>query len=271
MTTSETNYAVVTGGGSGLGRALCLRLAADGWTIAVCDRNEQTAQETCRLVEQAGGRAEAHLLDVTEPTQWLALRERLQAEWSRLDLLANNAGVSAGGEAAAMCLDDWQFVLDVNLYGPILGCQTFIPWLIENPGRGHILNTASLAGLISAPGMGPYNVSKAGVVALSETLYSELKRKGVGVTVLCPGFFATNLLTDGRFPAEAYRKVGRAYMDQSRFTADDVARLAIRAMHRKRLYVVHDYRARALWRLKRLAPASFHRLVTRLYHRTITK
>lgn len=271
MTASETNYAVVTGGGSGLGRALCLRLAGDGWTIAVCDRNEQTAEETRGMVDAAGGRGTVHRLDVTDPAQWHALHERLQAVWPRLDLLANNAGVSAGGESAAMGLDDWRFVLDVNLYGPILGCQTFIPWLVENPGRGHIINTASLAGLISAPGMGPYNVSKAGVVALSETLYSELKRRGVGVTVLCPGFFSTNLLTDGRFPAEAYRKAGKAYMDQSRFTADDVARLAVRAMHRKRLYVVHDYRARALWRLKRLAPVSFHRLVTRLYHRTIKR
>jgi len=265
----ESRYAIVTGAGSGLGRALCLRLAADGWMVALCDVNQPAAEETLRLVEQAGGRGIVHPLDVTDSGQWEQLRDTLQSNWPRLDLLVNNAGIGQGGEMIDLDLGQWRRVLDVNLYGVIHGCQTFLPWLVENPKGAHLINTGSVAGLIAAPAMGPYNVSKAGVVALSESLYGELAGKKVGVTVVCPGFFKTNLLEEGAFTDEVFKKIGQRYMDNATFTADDIARLALKAMRKKQLYVVHNYRARNLWRLKRWNPGRFYRILAKVYYRSM--
>ena len=257
-------HALITGAASGLGRALAVRLARDGWHVAVCDVDDAGALETVSLVEQAGGTGQAERLDVTLPADWESLRDRLRGQWERIDLLVNNAGVSGAGEVGRFPLDDWRWILDVNLFGVLYGCHAFVDWLAENPDRPHIVNTASMAAVASAPTMGAYNVSKAAVVSLSETLYAELLHRGVGVTVLCPGFVATNLLDAGRWHRPALKSRAEECFAEARITADDVAEATLRAIRRRQLYVVLPLRGRIFWRLKRLVPQWFMTRVARI-------
>ena len=255
----QRRHAIVTGAASGLGRAICLRLARDGWHIALCDINETGSQETLERVRAAGGDGQVELLDVRRPEQWQALRDKLQGTWSQLDLLVNNAGVAGAGEVGAFSLEDWHWIVDINLWNVIHGCHFFVDWLKRNPAGAHIINTASLAAVGSVPGMAGYNVTKAAVLSMSETLYAELLPHKVGVTVLCPAFFATNLLADARFVTDDSIKVARRAFERAKMTADDVADAAVQAMQRKRLYVMLPREGRIAWYLKRLAPAWFMR------------
>lgn len=257
--------AIVTGSASGLGRALAVRLARDGWRLALADIAEDRNRETLALVERAGGAGHCERLDVSRLDEWLALRERLQSQWPQLDLLVNNAGIAGSGEVGGFPIDEWRRLLDVNLMGAVYGCHVLIDWLKNNPHRPHIINTASLAAFAAAPTMAAYNVAKAGVVALSETLYAETKQHGVGVTVLCPGFFSTNLLLAGHFVHQDEKQFAQRMMEKSAFDAEHVADLAVQAMNRRRLHVVTGARARWLWRIKRWFPSSYMRLLARRY------
>lgn len=245
--------AIITGSASGLGRALAVRLARDGWTIALVDRNEAGNAETLERVRAAGGDGLLHAMDVASADAWTALRDRLLGEWRQLDLLVNNAGVAGSGDVGDYALDDWQWIVDINLMAGVYGCHTFVPWLKRNPAGAHIINTASLAAIANRPGMAGYNVTKAGMLSLSETLYGELKAHNVGVTVLCPAFFQTNLLEQGRL-TDSDRKMGAKMMRDASFTADDVAEAAVRAIERKQLHVVMPRYGRTIWRLKRWLP-----------------
>ena len=237
----------------------------------LADVDQAENQLTAEMVSGMGGHGEAVELDVSDSDQWRNLAERLRNEWDQIDLLVNNAGVAAQGEVGDLPLDRWQWVLDASLHGTINGCHTFVPWLKENPRGGHIINTASFAAFVSAPSMGAYNVAKAGVVSLSETLYGELRPHQVGVTVVCPAFFQTRLLDRGEFRDEAAWQIARDYTDNARLTAESVAKAAIRAMDRKRLYVVLRKRARWYWRAKRLFPTRFHKLLSKGYFRQLAK
>jgi NADP-dependent 3-hydroxy acid dehydrogenase YdfG len=261
----ERPSAIITGAASGLGRAIAVRLARDGWRMALADVNEAGLRATLEQVRAAGGEGRVELLDVTQADHWQALRKRLQSDWRQLDLLVNNAGVAGSGEVGQFSLDNWHWLLDVNLFGTIYGCHTFVEWLKANPRGAHLVNTASLAGLLSAPTMAAYNVSKAGVVSLSETLYGELKQHGVGVTVVCPGFFRTELLASGRFQKEDERGVAERSMEAAPFTADDVADAAVRSIQQKQLYVVMGSKGRRWWRIKRWLPAFFARALAKRF------
>ncbi len=263
----ELKNAVVTGAANGLGRAIAVRLARDGWRVAICDIDEANSRETERLVRAAGGVGQVEHLDVTSADQWQALRDRLQAAWPRLDLLVNNAGVAGVGEVGSFSLEDWQWTVNVNLWNGIYGCHTFVDWLKANPRWAHIINTASIAAIESAPASAAYNMTKAAMVSLSETLYAELLPHGVGVTVICPSFFTTELAAKGRYASDQWRNIFLRLMDGATMTADYVADRAVRAMHRKQLYVMLPGPARMRWYLKRLAPQMFLRGVSRAVHR----
>jgi NAD(P)-dependent dehydrogenase (short-subunit alcohol dehydrogenase family) len=260
---SATKYALITGAGSGLGRALALELARDRWTIAVADINDSSAAESVELIQKAGGQAHAEHLDVTDPATWSAVSQSLRSRWPRLDLLVNNAGVAGAGLVGQYSLDDWRWIMNCNLWSVVYGCHTFVDWLKANRGS-HIINTASFAAIASAPGMAAYNVTKAGVVSLSETLWGELSRDGVGVTVICPEFFATNLLKQSRFIDPNALKFAQRAFDKSTFTAEDVAKAALDAMRRRRLYVILPQAARTRWYMKRWNPQWFLNKVAQL-------
>ncbi len=250
--------AVVTGAGSGLGRALCLELARRRARVVVSDVDVGTAQETARQVTAAGGEARVVPCDVTRPEQVEALAEAAFSAWGGVDLLVNNAGVATGGRVGELSLEAWRLVLDVNLWGVIHGCHSFVPRL-RRQGSGHVLNIASAAGLLSAPYMAPYNVSKAAVVSLSETLYVELLPARIGVTVACPMFFQTNIGHAAHYGDESLRQVFDQLLSSGSLSAEQVARRCLDAVDAGACYALPMAQGRWLWRLKRLAPALFAR------------
>jgi NAD(P)-dependent dehydrogenase (short-subunit alcohol dehydrogenase family) len=248
--------AVITGAGSGLGRALCLELARRQARVVVSDKNVPAAEETAHQVEQAGGKALVLACDVTQPEQVEALAEQAFSQFGGVDLLVNNAGVACAGAVGELPLAEWKRVLDVNLWGVIHGCHAFVPRLRQQ-GSGHILNIASAAGLISVGYMAPYNVSKAGVVSLSETLYVELKAAGIGVTVACPTFFRTNIASSAQYSDPKLGKAGSRLVDEARHGPETVARDCLKAVARRARYALPIADGRWAWRLKRLSPDAF--------------
>ncbi len=215
------------------------------------------------LATEAGAQSvRATSCDVTKLEEVKALAASCEHP---LDLVVNNAGVSSAGPVGELPIEVWRWTLEVDLFGVIHGCHVFVP-LLRSQGHGHILNIASAAGLLSGPLMGAYNVAKAGVVALSETLNAELGDTKVGVTVLCPTFFKTNIVNSGRFTNEHTRDTAQRFIDKGK-TAKEVARAALASVDRGQLYALPMADARWLWRLKRAAPATFCALAGRMGRR----
>jgi NAD(P)-dependent dehydrogenase (short-subunit alcohol dehydrogenase family) len=192
--------AVVTGGASGIGRAMVDRFAAEGMKVVVADVEPTALAATERELAAAGHAVLAVVADVAKPGDVDALAERALARFGSVHVLCNNAGVSVGGPMWEHTLDDWRWVLGVNLWGVIHGVRTFVPIMLRQNEPAHVVNTASLAGLSSNPFLGVYNVTKHGVVTLSETLAQELATLGapIKVSVLCPGFVQTKIVDSNR-------------------------------------------------------------------------
>ncbi|MCA4994671.1 SDR family NAD(P)-dependent oxidoreductase [Tsukamurella tyrosinosolvens] len=259
--------AVVTGAGSGIGRAFALELARRGGEIVCADIDEGRAKETVALIEARGGTAHAAVVDVAERTAVESLAAFARTVFDGPPtLVINNAGVGIGGRPVGdIGLDDWNWALGINLWGVVHGCELFAPMLRE-AGRGGIINVASAAGFAAAPSMGPYNVSKAGVMSLSETLAAELAGTGVNVTVLCPTFVKTNVARDGRI-TEGSKSLAGTLMKLTGISPDGVAAQTLDALDLGRLYVVPQLDANVIWHLKRHFPTPYVRglgLLTRL-------
>ncbi len=190
--------AVVTGGGSGIGAALCQAFAQRGMSVAVSDIDLAAAEGVAQAISSAGGRAIATKTDVSSRESVKALADEAFAAFGGVHVLCNNAGVVAFRGAAEMGDADWDWVMSVNLGGVVNGVTQFLPRMIEQGGEAHIVNTASIAGLFATPGMASYVASKQAVVGLSEHLRADLAEIGIGVSVLCPGGVATRIVEAGR-------------------------------------------------------------------------
>jgi short-subunit dehydrogenase len=248
--------AVVTGAGSGIGRAFAREIARRGGRVVCADIDDVGAGQTADLI---GGKAMPYRCDVADAEAVTALADAAQ-EWfaKPVDLMVNNAGIGAGGVVTGdMPLDLWRKTIDVNLWGAIHGCHVFAPRM-RAAGRGGIINVASAAGFAAAPRMAAYNVSKAGVLALSETLAAELSGTGVGVTVLCPTFVKTNIVNPETTDETAVRLATTA-MKWTGVSPESVARAALDALDRGQLHVVPQLDAKVIWQAKRLLPATYTR------------
>ena len=186
--------AVVTGAGSGIGRGSALALAEAGMDVVVADVDEPSATAVAAEISQLGRRAIAVRTDVADRASVESLADRAYGEFGAVHVLHNNAGVVIFLPVEAMTDADWQFTLSVNLVGVINGIQAFLPRFRAQGGEAHIVNTASMAGMITGPGLAAYNATKFAVVAISETLRQELEGTGISVSVLCPGVVATDLV-----------------------------------------------------------------------------
>lgn len=258
---------MITGAGSGFGRAVALELASRGARVLVSDLDLESAEATVKLVKERGAEAVAMKADVRDPAQVEALQKKAKELWGGTDVLVNNAGLAVVGTIGTIPIEDWKLQVEVNLYGVIWGCHYFVPEMKER-GNGFILNVASSAGIIASPLMGPYNVTKAGVIALSETLFTELSRDNVQVTALCPTFFRTNIHTSVRAhgtgnAVESTKKL----VTEAKWSAEQVAEIALDGMLAGKLYVLPQNDAKAMWRLKRALGQSFYDVVSMVARR----
>ncbi|MBA3301411.1 MAG: SDR family NAD(P)-dependent oxidoreductase [Thermoleophilaceae bacterium] len=224
--------AVVTGAGSGIGRATALRLAREGAAVHAADLDGQSATDVADAIESAGGNANAHTLDVTDAEAVGALADSLFAAGGRVDILHNNAGVGQGGATEDVTLELWRAVVEVNLMGVIHGVHAFGPRMLAQPGGAHIVNTASAAGLTPIPSLVPYATTKHAVVGLSESLNAEWSPRGVRVTALCPGIINTHITRDAALTGDMAARRERIMRFYERFgaSAEDVADAVVAAL-----------------------------------------
>lgn len=188
--------AVVTGGGQGIGRGIALALAAEGMSLAILDIEADAADRTAREIGTLGVRTLARRVDVTDAADLAAAAREIEASLGPVHVLSNNAGVSAPqGKITAKSEADWQWVFSVNLFGIVASVQAFLPGMRSHRQGGHIVNTSSMAGLVTLPELevGIYTASKYACTAYCESLRAELAPEGIGVSVLCPGLIDTEL------------------------------------------------------------------------------
>ena len=245
--------AAVTGAASGLGRSMALAFAAEGMHVALADVDEVSLSSVQDEVLAKGVRAITLKVDVSNARQVEAFRDHTLARLGGVHLVCNNAGVSPLGAVWEASERDWQWILGVNLWGVIHGVRAFAPALIAQ-GEGHIVNTASVAGLISPPGSGAYNVTKHAVVALSESLLHDLRERNskVGVSVLCPAYVPTRITESERSRPKELENTSQELSPQARerqemlkkavssgkISADQVADAVVAAVKGKRFYIL---------------------------------
>jgi len=282
----DGQVAVVTGAASGIGRALSTALARRGATVVLADIDEAGAKAAAdelapegaadRGAAATGVGASATALDVTDPAAFAELIGRTVTEHGRIDLLFNNAGVGMGGDVGDMSLVHWNRVIDVNLRGVVHGVAAAYPVMIRQ-GAGHIVNTASLAGLIPSPMLTPYAMTKHGVVGLSTSLRMEAAAHGVRVSVVCPGVIETPLLDKGNpadLPAVASLPDGRRMLTRSigaPYPAASLADDVLAGVARNRAFIVTPRHARTAWAAYRLSPEYFVRIGPAVLRRALRR
>ncbi|MDQ2625450.1 MAG: SDR family NAD(P)-dependent oxidoreductase [Actinomycetota bacterium] len=252
--------AVVTGAGSGIGRSFALELVRRGGDVLCADIDAARAAETVALIEQLpSGSGHAVQCDVSDRAAVEQLAGHARDVFGGAPtLVINNAGVGIGGKPVGdIGFEDWEWALGINLWGVVHGCEIFTP-ILREAGRGGIINVASAAGFAAAPSMAAYNVSKAGVVSLSETLAAELRGTGIAVTVLCPTFVKTNVFQDGRITPGSMN-LSQQLARWTGVSAEGVATRTLDAHDAGRLYVVPQLDATVIWHLKRHFPALYAR------------
>ncbi|CAN5303819.1 SDR family oxidoreductase [soil metagenome] len=265
MTIESGSRVLITGAASGLGLALTQQLAArDGRILAVDLHPSMPAS----LADIPG--VTYLKLDVTKDADWDTAYAWVVTEWAGLDYLFNNAGVAAGGRIELSEMDQWQWIVEINLLGVVRGCRTFAP-MLKGQRSGHIINTASAAGLVHPPRMSEYNAVKAGVVALSETLFHELKPYGVAVSVVCPTFFKTNLTESLRGKDESAQRQATKLISGSKVTADQIAAAVIKGIEKKKHVILTDRDGRVAYAAKRFARPLYYAAMKRASSGMATK
>jgi NAD(P)-dependent dehydrogenase (short-subunit alcohol dehydrogenase family) len=260
--------AVVTGAGSGIGRSTATLLGKLGAKVYSADLNGAAAIETAGMINDAGGSATGHTLDVTDIEAVKAFAEEVYAADGRVDVLHNNAGIGHAGPIQDTPLEDWRRVIEVNLFGVVNGLNAFVPKMIEQGGEAHIVNTASMAGLMASAGMAPYVTSKFGVVGMSLTLDAELKRHGIRVTALCPGVINTAIVKESTIRGAIEQKhdaLTKFYKTRGA-SPDVVARDAVTAILRKQVIKPSPWwQVSPSWWLMRISPRAYTAVARRMY------
>jgi len=245
VSASKGRRVLVTGGASGLGAALVDEFLKRGDRVLVTDLAES---------REVPAGAEYLRLNVISDADWDAARDWVESNWGGLDVLVNNAGIATGGRIDVVTLEEWQGVIDINLLGVVRGCRAFVP-MMKAQKAGHIVNTASLAGLVHPPAMASYTAVKAGVVAISETLSYELSPWDIAVSAVCPGFFRTNLASSLAGSDTAVDKVAARLIEKSPLTAPQIAAEVMKGIDARRMVIQPDAPGRrAVWTKKFARP-----------------
>lgn len=249
--------AFITGAGSGLGKALSLRLAADGWTIGMTDVNETALQAVADEVENAGGKPVLYIFDVSKREDFQAATEAFLEAVKGVDVVINNAGVGDGGQFVRYSLERWDWMIGINQMGVIYGCHYFLPAMYAAES-GQLINIASAAGFANSGGIASYNVTKAAVNALSECLYYESAPKNVRVSVVMPTFFKTNIAAGWR-GSERGRAGAQKLVDDSGLEAAAVAEEILTRAGKGEFRIVLPKKARRLYRMVRFFPRMYQK------------
>lgn len=250
MNQIKAKSVLITGGASGLGLAMSLRFASEGYRVCIADINQELGLKAVNELRQFSDDAFFQLCDVREPTQ---LKDAVQAvchRFGRLDIMVNNAGTASGGPFDWLTVEDWRWIMDINFFGVLYGCQAAVPIMMQQ-GGGYIVNIGSMAGLLNLPGMSNYNVSKAAVISLSETLAGELQPHGIGISCVCPSFFATNLAETMRSPDQNMPGILQSLMDNGELSAKDIADQVFQAVQNQQFLITPHTKARQHWDAKR--------------------
>ena len=258
--------AVITGAGSGLGREIALKLARKNCQILVSDIIENKAEETLEMIKQENGNGLAIHCDVRNINHIENMARMAFDNWGGVDLLVNNAGVTCTGHVEKTSIENWKWVVETNIWGVLHCCHAFIP-LMKQLNSGHIVNIASIAGIVSLPEMGAYNLTKAAVISLSETLRAELSPYNIGVTTVCPSMFSSNLFESLRHETDEQRQIAKYLFNTASMSSAEVAKHVLKAVKKNRLYVLPQADAKFGWISKRLFPKLYFGTISLFYRR----
>lgn len=251
----------ITGGASGLGKAIAIKYAKEGYKVCIADLNDGRGQETIDELTRLGCESFYINCDVTQLDALESAKAQLVSRWGGVDIVVNNAGVAGtAGAIEDVELKDWEWVININLLGVARGCKAFTP-LFKQQGNGYFVNIASAAGLINPPRMSSYNATKAAVVSLSETLNFELKKNNIGVSVICPAFFKTNLTESMKSTVEGVTQHIDKVMAKSSITSDDIAADIFDAVKTNKFMVISHKPERKMWFLKNHFRFLFNRIL----------
>ena len=252
----DDGVAIVTGAASGIGRSLSQQLARAGAKVIVADLQIDALSELAEDINRQGGHAEPVKIDVRKFEQLQSLVEQTRTDHGRIDLMFNNAGIAIGGEISQYSADDWDYIIDVHVKGVAYGVQAVAESMVEQ-GFGHIVNTGSISGLLCAPGVSAYSMTKHAVVGLSKSLRGELRKYGIRVTALCPGAIDTPLLDGGKYGRLHGMTARMARHIVSSFPPmppDEFVRHALRAIQKNKPLVVLPWQYKMMWQLLKRIP-----------------
>ncbi|HNL51973.1 MAG TPA: SDR family oxidoreductase [Actinomycetota bacterium] len=260
--------AFITGGGSGIGAQTGIQMAGRGDTVILADINKESADDVAARIVASGGKAESAALDVRDGTAFDVLVNRVVADHGRIDIIFNNAGIGVGGPIEDLTADHWQRIVDINIMGVVNGIRAAYPHMMRQ-GDGHIVNTASLAGLVPSPMLAPYAMTKHAVVGLSVSLRPEAAMHGIRVSALCPGPTETPIL-DSRGPDDLAPHDGVSARDLLTkaageiYPVEDLVADLLRGIDRNQALIVTPRRARLAWWVQRLVPSYLEKHAGRL-------
>jgi len=262
---------VVTGAGSGIGRATALAFASEGAKLVLSDISEERLEEVAAEVALKGAAVLTYKTDVSDKRQVEELASFVMKECGRVDILHNNAGVAVGARVENTSIEDWEWIFGINFWGVVYGVNSFLPYMISQK-YGHIVNTSSMAGLVGFPGAGAYCATKFAVVGLSEALRAEARQYGIGVSVICPGLINTNIVCDGRTCLSENGAANRCtvekfFKDYGR-SPEKVARAVLMAVRKNKAVVPVGFEAWTQWFVKRISQKA-HNLSCRLSARLL--
>lgn len=257
--------AVITGAGSGIGRALAEELARRGAHVVISDINAGRIETVADGIARAGGRVTASVLDVADYEAVRGMIDGTVSAHGGVDYLFNNAGIAVAGPAKDFTIEDWRRVIDTNLYGVVYGTAVAYPLMVRR-GNGHIINTASIEGLTPFPATVGYAASKYGVVGLSHSLRIEGASHGVRVSVVCPGYVRTSIFIDSKLVNMKKQDI-KGLLDRLGVTPEECAKIILRGVERNQATIVVTFFAKLLWYMNRFTPGALSWLMKRSYRK----
>lgn len=259
--------AVVTGAGSGIGRALSQQLASQGCRLALVDVNDASVAETAAAIRITGAEVACFTADVSDRQRMQRLAADVHESFGAIHIVVNNAGVSVGKLFEEQSLEDIDWIFGINLWGVIYGCRFFLPYL-RREEEAHIVNISSMFGFLGLPGQSSYCITKAGVRALGESLWTELANTNVDVTTVHPGGINTNIVHSARISDEQGRRENQAQVDRFAHSTEMAAAKIVRAIQRKQRRLIIGYEAKITDWLVRAFPVGVHSMISAILRRS---